>query len=158
MDLLYPAHLVFHYERLMSLAFALCERPVSALLLGVGGAAMWRFLRAYVPECATTLVDADEGVVAIAKRWFYLSQPVIIDTAEHFLAGNTQHFDVLRRPLRCARAGTVRRRLLGALHRRPGAGRLSGDQLGRFRHQQGGAPMARRSNRWRRRAVSTPIS
>jgi hypothetical protein len=33
MDLLYPAHLVFHYERLMSLAFALCDRPVSALLL-----------------------------------------------------------------------------------------------------------------------------
>ena len=30
MDLLYPAQLVFHYERLMSLAFALCERPVSA--------------------------------------------------------------------------------------------------------------------------------
>src|SRR5579872_3672833 len=26
MDLLYPAHLVFHYERLMSLAFALVER------------------------------------------------------------------------------------------------------------------------------------
>src|SRR5436190_9784658 len=95
MDLLYPAQLVFHYERLMSLAFALCERPVSALLLGVGGAAMWRFLRAYVPECAMTLVDADEGVVAIAKRWFYLSQPVIIDTAERFLAGNTQHFDVV---------------------------------------------------------------
>ena len=26
MDLLYPAHLVFHYERLMSLAFAMCEQ------------------------------------------------------------------------------------------------------------------------------------
>src|SRR5438270_12750742 len=50
MDLLYPAQLVFHYERLMSLAFALCEGPpVTALLLGVGGAAMWRFMRAYVP-------------------------------------------------------------------------------------------------------------
>jgi hypothetical protein len=95
MDLLYPAHLVFHYERLMSLAFALCERPVTALLLGVGGAAMWRFLRAYVSECALTLVDADEGVAAIAKRWFYLSQPVAIDTAQRFLAGNTQRFDVV---------------------------------------------------------------
>jgi Spermine/spermidine synthase domain len=95
MDLLYPAHLVFHYERLMSLAFALCEQPVSALLLGVGGAAMWRFLRAYLPECAPTLVDNDEGVVAIAKRWFYLSHPVIIDTAERFLAGTTHKFDVV---------------------------------------------------------------
>lgn len=95
MDMLYPAHLVFHYERLMSLSFALCERPVSALLLGVGGAAMWRFMRAYVPECAPTLVDADESVVAIARRWFYLSQPVTIDTAQRFLAGNTQKFDVI---------------------------------------------------------------
>ncbi len=95
MDLLYPAHLVFHYERLMSLAFALVERPVTALLLGVGGAAMWRFVRAYLPECAPTLVDADEAVVGIARRWFYLSQPVVIETAERFLAGNRQQFDVV---------------------------------------------------------------
>ena len=95
MDLLYPAQLVFHYERLMSLAFALVERPVTALLLGVGGAAMWRFLRAYLPECAPTLVEADESVTALARRWFYLSQPVVVETAERFLAGNTQHFDVV---------------------------------------------------------------
>jgi hypothetical protein len=95
MDLLYPAHLVFHYERLMSLAFALVEQPKTALLLGVGGAAMWRFVRAYVPECAMTLVDADAGVMAIAKRWFYLSQPVTVDSAQRFLAGNTQRFDVV---------------------------------------------------------------
>ena len=95
MDLLYPAQLVFHYERLMSLAFALCERPVTALLLGVGGAAMWRFLRAYLPECAPTLVDADDTVSAIAKRWFYLTQPVVIETAQRFLAGNTTKFDVV---------------------------------------------------------------
>ncbi|HEX3862280.1 MAG TPA: hypothetical protein VHY35_11360 [Stellaceae bacterium] len=95
MDLMYPAHLVFHYERLMSLSFALCERPVTALLLGVGGAAMWRFMRAFVPECAPTLVDADQGVMAIAKRWFYLSQKVEIDTAQRFLAGNTQQYDIV---------------------------------------------------------------
>src|SRR5439155_4204669 len=95
MDLLYPAQLVFHYERLMSLAFALVERPVTALLLGVGGAAMWRFMRAYLPECAPILVDADDSVAAIARRWFYLSQPVVVESAERFLAGNTQHFDVV---------------------------------------------------------------
>jgi hypothetical protein len=103
MDLLYPSQLVFHYERLMSLAFALVERPVTALLLGVGGAAMWRFMRAYLPECAPTLVDADASVMAIAKRWFYLSQSVVIDTAERFLAGNAQHFDVVHVDLYDAR-------------------------------------------------------
>src|SRR5271166_4266553 len=35
MDLLYPARLVFHYERLMSLCFGMAQRPVTALLLGV---------------------------------------------------------------------------------------------------------------------------
>jgi spermidine synthase len=95
MDLLYPAQLVFHYERLMSLTFALVERPRTALLLGVGGAAMWRFLRAYIPECEPTLVDCDEVVVSIAKRWFYLNQPVALDTAEGFLAGSAQKFDVI---------------------------------------------------------------
>ncbi len=95
MDLLYPAQLVFHYERLMRRRLALVERPINALLLGVGGAAMWRFVRAYIPECAATLVDCDETVVAIARRWFYLSQPVMLDTAERYLAGTTQRFDVI---------------------------------------------------------------
>ena len=95
MDLLYPAQLVFHYERLMSLAFALVERPSTALLLGVGGAAMWRFLRAYLPDCALTLVDCDEAVASIAKRWFYLGQPVVLDTAERYLADTIQKFDVI---------------------------------------------------------------
>src|SRR5215472_8152339 len=95
MDLLYPARLVFHYERLMSLAFAIAERPVTALLLGVGGAAMWRFVRAYLPECAPTLVDCDSDVVGIAKRWFYLNQPVVLDTAQRFLAGTTVSYDAI---------------------------------------------------------------
>jgi Spermine/spermidine synthase domain len=95
MDLLYPARLVFHYERLMSLALALCRQPVHVLLLGVGGAAMWRFVRAYLPDSATTLVDADEGVVAIARRWFYLNQKVVLDSAERFLAGTTARFDAI---------------------------------------------------------------
>src|SRR6185437_850457 len=95
MDLMYPAQLVFHYERLMSLCFAYVERPITALLLGVGGAAMWRFVRAYLPECAPTLVEADDSVAAIARRWFYLTQTVVIETAERFLAGNTQQFDVV---------------------------------------------------------------
>ena len=95
MDLLYPARLVFHYERLMSLAFAMVERPVSVLLLGVGGAAMWRFVRAYLPDCAPTLVDSDETIIALARRWFYLNQPVVHDTAHRFLAGTTAQFDAI---------------------------------------------------------------
>jgi len=95
MDLLYPARLVFHYEQLMSLAPAMSARSINALLLGVGGAAMWRFLRAYLPYCAPTLVDSDETIVGIARRWFYLKQSVVLDTAQRFLAGSSTRFDVI---------------------------------------------------------------
>jgi hypothetical protein len=95
MDLLYPARLVFHYERLMSLAIALCRQPIRALLLGVGGAAMWRFLRAYLPDCGTTLVDSDETIVAVARRWFYLTQPVVLQRAEEFITAPARRFDAI---------------------------------------------------------------
>ena len=95
MDMLYPARLVFHYERLMSLSLALCRQPIRALLLGVGGAAMWRFLRAYLPDCATTLVDWDETIVAIARRWFYLTQPVVLENAEQFIATTEASYDAI---------------------------------------------------------------
>ena len=95
MDLLYPSRLVFHYERLMSLALAMSTRSVNALLLGVGGAAMWRFLRAYLPDCGATLVDSDETIIATARRWFYLKQPVVLDTAQRFLAGSSTRYDVI---------------------------------------------------------------
>ena len=95
MDLLYPARLVFHYERLMSLSFAMGRQAVTALLLGVGGAAMWRFMRAYLPDCAPTLVDADEAIVSIARRWFYLTQPVTVEPAQEFVAVTTARFDVI---------------------------------------------------------------
>ena len=95
MDLLYPARLVFHYEQLMSLAPAMSARSINALLLGVGGAAMWRFLRAYLPYCAPTLVDSDETIIGIARRWFYLKQSVVLDTAQRFLAGSSTRFDVI---------------------------------------------------------------
>jgi hypothetical protein len=95
MDLLYPARLVFHYERLMSLALAMSRRSVNALLLGLGGAAMWRFIRAYLPDCSPTLVDADETIVAIARRWFYLKQSVVLDTAQRFVAWTSAQYDVI---------------------------------------------------------------
>ncbi len=95
MDLLYPARLVFHYERLMALAFALSEKSESALLLGVGGAAMWRFMQAYLPDCAPTLVESDATILALARRWFYLKAPAVHATAESFLAESAERYDAI---------------------------------------------------------------
>lgn len=95
MDLLYPDRLVFHYERLMSLALGMSRRSINVLLLGVGGAAMWRFLRAYLADCAPTLVDSDETIVAMARRWFHLKHPVVLDTAQRFLAATSERYDAI---------------------------------------------------------------
>lgn len=95
MDLIYPARLELEYERLMSFAFALCDQPAKALVLGGGGAEMWRFVRAYLPDCAMTQVESNETIAAIARRWFYLDQRVVIDDGERFLADTTEQFDVV---------------------------------------------------------------
>jgi hypothetical protein len=58
-----PARLMFHYERLMSLAFVMTGKSVAVLLLGVGSAAIWRFVRGYLPDCAPNLVDSDETIM-----------------------------------------------------------------------------------------------
>jgi hypothetical protein len=95
MDLIHPTRLELDYMRLMSLAFALCERREKALLLGVGGGDMWRFVRAALPECALTLVELDEDVAAMAQRWFYLTQPAVIMPAQRFVMETSDRFDVL---------------------------------------------------------------
>lgn len=95
MDLVCPERLVFRYERMLSLACGICVQPSSVLLLGVGGAAMWRFVRAYLPDCTTTLVDSDPEIIETARRWFYLTQPVAAEPAERFVAGTADKFDAI---------------------------------------------------------------
>ena len=95
MDLIVPGRLVSQHEKLMGLAFAFCERPTTALLLGIGGVSMWRFIRSYLPECATTLVDNDADIISIARRWFHLDRPVSIADGERFLADTTATFDAI---------------------------------------------------------------
>jgi predicted O-methyltransferase YrrM len=86
MDLLQPERLVFIYERLMLLAFALVERPRAALLLGLGGGAMCRHLSAYVPDCRVTVVERDEAVIELARRFFHIAQPIHRGDAQEVIA------------------------------------------------------------------------
>jgi hypothetical protein len=41
------------------------------------------------------LVDSDETIIALARRWFYLNQSVVHDTAHQFIAGQTAQFDAI---------------------------------------------------------------
>jgi len=95
MDLLHPERLVFLYERLMLIAFALVPEPRAALLLGLGGGAMLRHLRAYLPDCAVTVVERDKTVIDLARRFFYLAAPVVEADAQEVVTDHRGRYDVI---------------------------------------------------------------
>ncbi len=95
MDLIRPERLVFLYERLMLLAFALVDHPPAALQLGLGGGAMCRHLAAYLPDCALTVVERDAAVIDLARRFFHIDQPVRRADAEDVVADAESAYDVI---------------------------------------------------------------
>ncbi len=95
MDLLRPERLVFGYERLMLAAFALVPEPTSALLLGLGGGAMSRHLAAYLPDCNVTVVEREPMVRSLARRYFHVTQPVVMADAGEVVAAARRAFDVV---------------------------------------------------------------
>ncbi len=95
MDLLHPERLVFVYERLMLIALALAARPRRALLLGLGGGAMLRHFQAYLPDCAVTVIERDPAVIALARRFFHITAPVVEADAQEFVADADGAYDAI---------------------------------------------------------------
>jgi hypothetical protein len=95
MSLMRPQRLVFPYEQAMALAVAVCPKPRTALQLGLGGGAMVRFLAAYYPDCALTIVESDPTVIDLARRHFYIDAPIEQTDAIAFLAETEQRFDAI---------------------------------------------------------------
>jgi len=95
MSLARPEKLVFDYEKVMALAIAGLRRPRAVLLLGLGGGAMTRFLAAWLPDCALTIVERDPTVVKLAKRHFRIDRPVALEDAAAFVRARERRFDAI---------------------------------------------------------------
>ncbi|MBV9523860.1 MAG: hypothetical protein JO010_13760 [Alphaproteobacteria bacterium] len=95
MDLLRPERLVFAYEQAMALAVAIVPRPCAALLLGLGGGAMLRFLAALIPGCAATVVEHDPTVTRLARRHFHVDHPIALADATQFVCKTQERFDAI---------------------------------------------------------------
>jgi len=78
MSLMRPEQLIFAYERAMALAGAVVPQLRTALLLGLGAARWSRFLAAFFPDCALTIVEHDAVIVELAKRHFRIDHPVAL--------------------------------------------------------------------------------
>ena len=95
LDLGRPERLVFNYEREMLVALAVVARPMSALLLGLGGGAMCRHLAAFLPELRLTVVERDPEVIALARQFFHLEREVLRADAVEVVADARRAFDVV---------------------------------------------------------------
>jgi spermidine synthase len=107
MDLLHPERLVFGYERLMLAAFALVPAPRTALLLGLGGGAMCRHLAAYLPDCATTVVERDRVIIELARQYFHVDRAVHRGDAAEVVADARGAYDVILVDLYDAKGASV---------------------------------------------------
>jgi len=95
MDLLRPERLVYHYERMMLVAFGLAEATERALLLGLGGGAMARHLQAYLPNCEFTIVENEALVRELARRYFHFKGKALMRDARAVVARTRAAYDVI---------------------------------------------------------------
>ena len=95
MSLMHPEKLIFAYERVMALAVAAVPEPRNVLLLGLGGGTMMRFLSAYFPTCALTIVEHDPAIIALAQRHFHVEHPIELADAVEFVAATETRFDAI---------------------------------------------------------------
>ncbi|MBV8165170.1 MAG: methyltransferase domain-containing protein [Alphaproteobacteria bacterium] len=107
MDRLRPDRLAFGYERLMMIAFALTPTPKKALLLGLGGGAMWRHLATYLPDCEVTIVERDPIVRELARKHFHIKRPVVMADAADVVRDSKGQFDVVLVDLYDSRGSTA---------------------------------------------------
>ena len=107
MDRLRPDRLAFGYERLMMIAFALVPEPRSALLLGLGGGAMYRHLATYLPGCALTIVERDPIVRELARKHFHVKRPVVMADAAQIVRESRGKYDVVLVDLYDSRGSTA---------------------------------------------------
>lgn len=52
------------------ISLSLLDKPVSLLLIGLGGGGLPQFLRDFVPDAVIEVVELDPVVLGVAKEWF----------------------------------------------------------------------------------------
>ncbi len=74
MSLQNPHTLLLSYTRAMMCCLLFVPEPHSALLIGLGGGSLAKFLHRHFEDCHLDCVELDETVVDLAHEYFYLPQ------------------------------------------------------------------------------------
>ena len=70
LDLDDPDRLIFPYARMMLSGLLVTPQPKRILMVGLGGGTLPKVFNALTPEATQDLVEIDEAVVTVAKRFF----------------------------------------------------------------------------------------
>lgn len=94
-----PGHLLPFYPQVMIAGFGILERFDRALILGLGGGVIPRFLRARLPDLQIDVVEIDPVVVEVAARFFGVTADdrlsVHVDDARRFLEHGSDRYDAI---------------------------------------------------------------
>lgn len=99
MDVANPDRHVLEYTGLMMLALAYLDEPNNALVIGLGGGTVPKYLKKYYPDLDITNVEMDAVVADVAKRFFgFVETPtnsIVLMDGRWFLSRSDTTYDLI---------------------------------------------------------------
>ena len=97
MDPEHPARLMLSYTRAMLASLLFDPAPRSALLIGLGGGSLLRFLSHHFPDCRLTAIEKRPLVASLAQEYFGLPQgsALILADGAQFVRDTPERFDLV---------------------------------------------------------------
>ena len=94
-----PYQHVFEYTGLMVMGLSYLESPKNALVIGLGGGTLTKYLKKYYPDLAIDNVEMDPVVVNVARRYFDFSESsdnqVFVMDGRRYLQKNQRKYDLI---------------------------------------------------------------
>jgi spermidine synthase len=94
-----PVELVLPYTRAMMSALLFTGALSSALVIGIGGGSLVRFIHHHYPQCHIDAVDTSSETIDIARRYFGLPETPLLEIhvsdGADYVAGTERQYDLL---------------------------------------------------------------
>lgn len=99
MDVTDPYHHIFEYTGLMMMALAYVSEPQNALVIGLGGGTVPRYIKKYYPDLDISNVEMDPVVAEVATKYFDFvdtaSNRIVVMDGRRFLSRSKEKYDLI---------------------------------------------------------------
>ena len=94
-----PYRHIFEYTELMVMGLSYLENPQNALIIGLGGGTLTKYLKKYYPDLVIDNVEMDPVVVDVAREYFGFTESrdnqVFVMDGRRFLRKNDRKYDLI---------------------------------------------------------------